>query len=118
MITFAIRGPIERADLPGLSDRVCVLFAGNRGRIAYCDVAGVAPDAVTVEALARLQLAAHRYACQVRLCNASAELVDLVAWMGLGEALPSASLPAQGSRVEARGESEQREAPRGAEKER
>jgi ABC-type transporter Mla MlaB component len=108
MITFAVRGPIERADLPGLSDRVCVLFAGNRGRIAYCDVAGVAPDAVTVEALARLQLAAQRYACQVRLSNASAELVDLVAWTGLGEALPCATLPARWSSVEAKGKPEQR----------
>jgi ABC-type transporter Mla MlaB component len=82
-ITFAIRGPIEHADLPGLADRVCRLLGANTGCIAYCDVAGVAPDAGTVDALARLQLAARRYACQVRLRNASEELLELVALMGL-----------------------------------
>ncbi len=86
-ITFAVRGPIERADLPGLSDRVCKLFAGNPGRVAQCDVSGVEPDVVTVEALGRLQLVARRYACQVRLCNACDELLELVAFMGLLDAV-------------------------------
>ena len=53
----------------------------------HCDVADVSPDAPTVEALARLHLAAKRYGCRVRLCNASAELMDLVGFMGLGEVL-------------------------------
>jgi len=45
-------------------------------------------DAVTVDALARLQLAARGYGCRVRLRNASAELLDLVAFMGLEDVLP------------------------------
>ncbi len=88
-ITFTIRGPIERGDLPGLYDRVCKLFADNRGYIGACDVAGVHQDAVAVEALARLQLAARRHGCQVRLRNASDELLELVAFMGLGDVLPA-----------------------------
>ena len=44
---------------------------------------GVDADAVTVDALARLQLAARRHGCQVRLRNASSELLELVAFMGL-----------------------------------
>ena len=44
---------------------------------------------VTVEALARLQLAAHRYGCRVTLRNASAELLDLVAFMGLRDVIPA-----------------------------
>ncbi len=87
-ITFAVWGPIARADLPGLCDRVCALLGESDVRIALCDVEGVEPDAVTVDALARLQLAARRTGCQVRLRNASAELLELVAFMGLSDVLP------------------------------
>ena len=87
-IAFAIAGPIARADLPGLCDRVCGLLQGSGAGIALCDVSGVDVDAVTVDALARLQLAARRYGCQVRLRNASSELLELVAFMGLCDVLP------------------------------
>ena len=87
-IQFAIRGPIARGDLPGLCDRVCALLQGTAAEVALCDVSGVDPDAVTVDALARLQLAARRHTCQVRLCQASDELLELVAFMGLQDVLP------------------------------
>lgn len=82
-ITFAVRGPITLADLPGLCERVCALLGQSRADVALCDVAGVDPDAVTVDALARLQLAARRYGCRVRLRHASDELLELVDFMGL-----------------------------------
>ncbi len=85
---FAIRGPIEPSDLPGLCDRVCALLARSRAGVVLCDVRGVEPDAVTVDALARLQLAARRRGCQVRLCRASSELLELVDFMGLKNVLP------------------------------
>jgi hypothetical protein len=50
-------------------------------------VHGVEPDAVTVDALCRLQLAARRYGCRVRLRHASDELLELVAFMGLSDIL-------------------------------
>ena len=87
-ITFAVWGPIARDDLPGLCDRVCALLGRNRADVAYCDVGGVEPDAVTVDALARLQLAARRTGCRVRLRNASDQLLELVAFMGLTDVLP------------------------------
>ena len=87
-IGFAVRGPIAREDLPGLCERVCAILARSGAGIAVCDVRGVAPDAVTVDALARLQLAARRYGCQVRLRNASRDLHELVAFMGLRDVLP------------------------------
>jgi ABC-type transporter Mla MlaB component len=87
-VTFAIHGPIERADLPGLCDRVCAMLEKDNPRVVLCDVDGVAPDAVTVDALARLQLAAGRHGCQIRLRGASAELCELVAFMGLRDVLP------------------------------
>jgi ABC-type transporter Mla MlaB component len=80
---FAIRGPIERDDLPGLCDRVCRLLERSSAQVVLCDVRGIEPDAVTVDALCRLQLAARRRGCQVRLCYASAELRELVAFIGL-----------------------------------
>ena len=87
-IAFAVRGPIARSDLPGLCTRVCALLETSRGEAVVCDVAAVEPDAVTVDALARLQLAARRYGCRVRFRNASDELRALVAFMGLADVLP------------------------------
>jgi ABC-type transporter Mla MlaB component len=86
-LSLAIRGPIERSDLPGLCARVCALLARADPDVVQCDVAGVGPDAVTVDALARLQLAARRRGCRVYLCNASPELVELVGFMGLTHVL-------------------------------
>ena len=88
-ITFAIEGPISREDLPGLCERVCGLLGRSNPAVAYCAVEGVEPDAITVDALARLQLAAHRHGCQVRLVDASSELLELVAFMGLRDVLPA-----------------------------
>ena len=78
-IVFAIAVPIAR---------VCELLERTGADVAFCDVGGADADAVTVEALARLQLAARRHGCQVRLRNASTELLDLVAFMGLRDVLP------------------------------
>ena len=86
-VAFSIRGPISRADLPGLCDRVCALLHGSGASLALCDVCGVEADAVAVDALARLQLAARRRGCQVRLRGASDELRTLVAFMGLRDVL-------------------------------
>jgi ABC-type transporter Mla MlaB component len=87
-LAFSVHGPITRTDLPGLCDRVCALLTESAAEIAFCDVRTVAPDAVTTDALARLQLAATRLGCQVRLRHASAELRELVAFMGLEDVLP------------------------------
>ena len=86
-ISFAITAPIRRDDLAGLCDRVCALLAESAANVALCDVTDVGVDAVTVDALARLQLAAGRRGCVVRLRNASAELLELVAFMGLANVL-------------------------------
>ena len=68
-----------------VSARCC---GGTGADVAVCDVAGVAADAVTVDALARLQLAARRHGCRIQLEHASAELRDLIAFMGLEDVLP------------------------------
>lgn len=86
-ISFAIVGPIDRSDLPALYERVCSLLARSGAALAVCDVAGVGADAVAVDALARLQLAARRHGCRIRLEHTSAELRDLIAFMGLEHVL-------------------------------
>lgn len=86
-ISFAIVGPIDRSDLPALYERVCSLLAASEAALAVCDVAGVDADAVAVDALARLQLAARRHGCRIRLEHTSAELRDLIAFMGLEHVL-------------------------------
>lgn len=85
-VAFAISGPIARGDLPGLCARVCAVLR-RRGEVVACDVSGVDPDAVTIDALARLQLAAQRRGCDVRLRNASPALLELVDLMGLTNVL-------------------------------
>ena len=87
-VSLALGGPIAHEDLPGLCSRVCALLAKSHPEVVFCDVHGVEPDAVTVDALARLQRAARRYGCLVRLRNASKELLDLVVFMGLDDVLP------------------------------
>ena len=92
-LAFAVEGPITRADLPGLCDRVCRLLGEHRPQRAVCDCSSVPADAVTVDALSRLQLGAQRYGCRVELANASPELVDLVELMGLTDVFADARRP-------------------------
>jgi ABC-type transporter Mla MlaB component len=99
-VAFAVRGPISRGDLPGLCDRVCNVL-GRSGAIVACDVTGVDPDAVTVDALARLQLAARRRGCEIHLCNASDDLLQLVELMGLTNVLGE-GVSRRGTRAAAR----------------
>jgi hypothetical protein len=61
------------------------------------------PDVATVECLARLQVAAGRLGCAVRLRDACAELTGLIALCGLGEVL--------GAGREVRGQAEGGEQP-------
>ena len=56
------------------------------------NVRALRPDLATVDALARLQLAALRRGVRLRLSHASAELVDLVAFLGLDGVLPAADV--------------------------
>ena len=72
------------------------------------DVSAFSPDVATVDALARLQLAARRVGRGLQLRNASRELVELIIFCGLSEVL----------RVEPGGQPEQGEERRGVEEER
>ena len=56
--------------------------------IVVVDVGALAADACTVESLARLRLIARRFGASIELRNAPAELVDLIALIGLSDLLP------------------------------
>jgi hypothetical protein len=72
------------------------------------DAGALAPDAYAVEALARLQLDARRRGETARVCGASSELQELLAFCGLSFVLG----------VEVGGKPEKREDRRGVEEER
>jgi hypothetical protein len=56
-------------------------------RTIVCDLRGVAADCVTVDALARLHLAARRAGVELSVRDASTELRELLVFTGLSEAL-------------------------------
>ena len=87
-VAFAIGGPITRADLPGLCARICTLLERSGTDIVLCDVTSADPNAVTVDALARVHLAARRHGCDTRLRGASSELIELLEFAGLRGVLP------------------------------
>jgi ABC-type transporter Mla MlaB component len=104
-IVLLLEGPIARADVTSLCERVRVLLQWCDADLVVCDVGAIVePDAVTVDVLARLQLTARRLGRQVRLRDACGELRDLLALVGLGEVVLCA-----GSAVEPRGETKERE---------
>jgi ABC-type transporter Mla MlaB component len=113
-IDVVIDGPFGSADVPRLWDRVRARLAGRGSALVTFDVAALdRPDAATVEALARLHLAARRSGCRVRFRHACGDLRDLLELMGL-----SGVMPCSDSDLEPRGEVEQGEPPRGVEEER
>ncbi|WP_420035274.1 STAS domain-containing protein [Streptomyces sp. cg28] len=98
-----VAGPIRPADVPELCDRVRAARRGDGGDIV-CDVSGVtATDLATVDALARMQLAARRAGGRIRLRDPSPRLALLLSLTGLGETLG----------IEPLGDPEEREPPLG-----
>lgn len=86
--------------------------AVSEQRVIVCDVGGlVEVDMATVDALARLQLAAQRSSYQLRLRNATRELTRLLVFAGLAEALGLETLGQAEEREERLGVEEERELP-------
>ena len=85
---LVLRDPISPSDIDGLCERARMLLRGVRARAFVCDVCGVAPDAVVVDALARLQLTAKRSGSTLYLRRASDELLELIELAGLTDVVP------------------------------
>ena len=86
-VSLRISAPLERAALPALFERTCALLEAKDAQILRCEVAGVRADAVAVDALARLALAARRRGSGVSRCGASEELLAQIALLGLADVL-------------------------------
>jgi hypothetical protein len=85
---LVIGGRIGPAAVAGLCERVRDVLRDGGARLIVCDVGGVAPDATTIDALARVQLTARRLGGRIRLRNACVELRDLIALAGMSDVLP------------------------------
>jgi anti-anti-sigma regulatory factor len=88
-IELGIRGPRRRPDLPGLYARTCALLTERPGARVRLDVTNLPADAVAVEALATLRLAAQRGGHGVVLVGASPAMRAIVDLVGLAEVLPA-----------------------------
>jgi ABC-type transporter Mla MlaB component len=88
IVAFALDGPLSDSDVCGFCERVRALLEQSGASMALCDVSRADADAVTINVLARLQLAARRQGCDLRVRDASAELLDLLDFMGLRDVLP------------------------------
>lgn len=75
--------------MPALCGRLGALLHEGDVDVAIFDVGESDADAITLDALARLGLVARRHGCTVRLRCASPELLDLIAFAGLADILPS-----------------------------
>ena len=91
-LVVEIAGRIDRADIPALSERVCVELERRAVDLVICDVGGLShPDCVAVDALARLQLTVQRAGCRLQLRGVSPELRALLCFVGLSEVLGQGS---------------------------
>lgn len=100
--------------MPALAQRVHALLESSTAQRIVCDVeALVEPDVATVDALARLRLAARLRGRDVVLLHASDDLQRLIALVGLDDALP----PCEALVVQVEGQVEEGEDRRGIEEE-
>ena len=80
--------PLDRADIPELCELFSSLLQNGRPDHVVCDVSGLAdPDAVAVDALARLQLVARGFGLRLCVRNAQRQLEQLLELVGLNGVL-------------------------------
>ncbi len=111
MLLLMFEGSFSRDDVAWVCSNVAQNFSTEgTSHEVVCDVARLSrPDAVVVDGLARLQLAARRSGSQVVLRGASQHLQSLLGLTGLSDVVPVRPAPAQGSGVEVVREAEQLE---------
>ncbi|MER7680060.1 STAS domain-containing protein [Streptomyces sp. NPDC096934] len=99
---LVLPGPVTRDEVPRLCADVCARLAATGGGVVVCDVARLGqPGLATVDALARMELAARRMGGRIRLRGPAPPLRALLDLVGL--------------RFELEGQSEEREPARGVE---
>lgn len=113
-VAIVVSGAVERAGIPALCERLREVLVRSDADAVLCDVGELEDaDAVSMEALARLQLTARRLGRRVWLLDACGDLEDLLGLAGLDDVLPCA----ERSGLEPGRQPEQREQARGVEEE-
>ena len=87
---LVVGGPSARADVRDLCARLTALAQASDTRLIVCDVGALPATIRSLDALARLQLAARRLDRGIRLQRASPELERLLGFAGLAGVLPLA----------------------------
>lgn len=82
-LRLELPAPLTRADLPGLYRRTCAELSRGSPRVVELEVGNIEIDAVALEAIGRLALAARRHRCTVRLSGAGDTLWELLELAGL-----------------------------------
>jgi ABC-type transporter Mla MlaB component len=114
-LTLILIGPKTPAGIARLSQRAGRLLEESGAELVTLDLRTIAdPDAVTIDALARLQLTVRRSGRRVRFRHACREIHQLVDLMGLTGVLRLDT----GSRIEPSREAEEREQAPGVQEER
>jgi len=81
---LVLSGPVARDEVPRLCEAVCARLRDTGAHVVVCDVAGLGPPGLTtVDALARMQLAARRAGGGIRLRGPDPALTALLALAGL-----------------------------------
>ena len=85
-IVVAVGSPIAPVDLPTLCAGVRTRIERIGATVVVIDLgAVVVPDAVTVDAMARLALTARRLGCEVQVRDVPPEVQELLALTGLDD---------------------------------
>ena len=89
-LVLAIGGPFARTGIPGFCERARRMLEATEATLVICDVGALDhPDAVAVDALARLQLTALGLGRRIELLHACGELQGLLDLMGLSHVVPA-----------------------------
>jgi ABC-type transporter Mla MlaB component len=90
---LVLTGPIAAGDAASMCERLRAVADAGCATVIVCDVRALRADARSVDALARLQLTARRLGCRIRLHRASAELDELLSFLGLADVVGGAGGP-------------------------
>jgi ABC-type transporter Mla MlaB component len=89
-VVFVVDDGLAASTVGGLCSRLRSLIDESHADLVACDVGALHDcDLVAIDVLARLGLTARRLGCALELRGASDTLVELIAFVGLQQILPT-----------------------------
>ena len=87
-LVIVLSDSLTRADIPSLCERARRWLENSEVAVVICDAHALTdPDAVAIDAVARLQLTAKRVGRELRLRDACSRLQELIELAGLSDVL-------------------------------